>query len=169
MKTELTFRVATLYDLPSLHAVIERSYRGQSAKLGWTHEADFLHDQRTDIAELSAIISNQNECMLIAELGRSLIGCVNLSQRPERGCYLGLFCIEPTLQTGGYGKQLLTEAERVARTHFGADHIVMTVIDTRAELIAYYKRRGYHNTGETCDFPVTLDPPLFMVILRKSI
>jgi hypothetical protein len=30
----------------------------------------------------------------------------------------------------------------------------MTVISNRAELIAYYIRRGYVDTGRTCPFPV---------------
>jgi GNAT superfamily N-acetyltransferase len=169
MTTELQFRKATHADLPLLHPVVERAYRGDSAKLGWTHEADLLHDQRTDLATLSAIVASDDERLLVAELGETLIGCVNLSRRPKRGCYLGLLCIEPTLQAGGYGKQILAAAEQVARTDFNADHIIMTVIDTRTELIAYYERRGYLWTGETCDFPVALDPPMFMVILRKSI
>jgi ribosomal protein S18 acetylase RimI-like enzyme len=169
MTTELQFRKATLADLPSLHLVIERAYRGQSAKQGWTHEADLLDDQRTDLATLSAIVASEDGCLLVAELNETIIGCVNLSRRPERGCYLGLLCIEPTLQAGGHGKQILAAAEHVAKADFDADHIVMTVIDTRTELIAYYERRGYHHTGETCDFPIVLDPPIFMVILRKSV
>ncbi len=169
MSTQITVRQATQVDLPSLHAVIERAYRGESAKQGWTHEANILDDQRTDLEALSAIVASKDACLLVAELGDTLIGCVNLAQRPEQGCYLGLLCIEPTLQAGGYGKQILIAAEHVARTDFDANHIIMTVIDSRTELIAYYQRRGYVLTGETCDFPIALDPPLFMVILRKSI
>ena len=29
-------------DLPALHDLVESAYRGDSAKLGWTHEADLL-------------------------------------------------------------------------------------------------------------------------------
>jgi hypothetical protein len=31
----------------------------------------------------------------------------------------------------------------------------MTVISVRKELIAFYERRGYKNTGETKPFPMT--------------
>lgn len=166
---ELNVRPATLADLVALHPVVERAYRGESAKQGWTHEADLLSGERTDMETLKGLVTGEDDCLLVAEQDGAIIGCVHLSRRENRGCYLGLLCIEPTLQAGGYGKQIMTAAEAFARSEFGADHIVMTVIDKRAELIAYYQRRGYRLTGETCDFPVKVDPPLFMVILRKDI
>ena len=51
---------------------------------------------------------------------------------------------------------------------FGADRIEMTVIDSRAELIAFYERRGYAHVGMR-DFPVVVDPPLHMVVLEKAL
>lgn len=169
MANEIEVRKAVSGDLTELHKVVERAYRGDSAKQGWTHEADLLFDTRTDMATLEALVASDDDCLLVAALDGIIIGCVCLSRRDGRGCYLGLLCIEPTLQAGGYGKMILSAAEDFARGEFGADHIVMTVIDKRTELIAYYQRRGYALTGETCDFPVRVDPPLFMVILRKDI
>ena len=169
MANDIQVRKAVAGDLDELHRVVERAYRGDSAKQGWTHEADLLFDTRTDLATLQALVASDDECLLVATLDGTIIGCVCLSRRENRGCYLGLLCIEPTLQAGGYGKAILTAAEAFARSEFNADHIVMTVIDKRTELIAYYQRRGYALTGETCDFPFKVDPPLFMVILRKDI
>lgn len=169
MSDQLNIRAAELSDLAALHPVIERAYRGDSARAGWTHEADLVSGERTDIATLSAIIANPDEVLLIAEREGVIIGCVNLAKREGHGCYLGLLCIDPVLQAGGYGKQIITAAEDFARDTFGADHMVMTVIDRRIELIEYYERRGYARTGETCPFPLELDPPLSMVILRKGL
>jgi hypothetical protein len=45
----------------------------------------------------------------------------------------------------------------------------MTVIDRRAELIAWYVRHGYLASGEIRPFPVPLDPPLSMVVLVKQL
>jgi predicted N-acetyltransferase YhbS len=167
--TALTLRPATSGDPPLLHPVIERAYRGESARAGWTHEADLLSGTRTDLETLCAILENNNERLLVAEYGGSIIGSVQLSKRAENGCYLGLLCVDPLLQAGGFGKQILWAAEEQARVVFGADHIVMAVIDKRTELIAYYESRGYQNTGEICDFPIKLEPPLSMAILRKEI
>ena len=39
---------ATADDLPELHALVERAYRGDGARAGWTHEADLVGAVRTD-------------------------------------------------------------------------------------------------------------------------
>ena len=83
--------------------------------------------------------------------------------------YLGLLCIDPALQTGGLGKQLLAAAEDLARDTFGATVMEMTVIDVRRRLIEFYERRGYRVSGEKRDFPIPLDPPLFMDVLVKDL
>src|SRR5690606_14544676 len=36
----ISITTAIADDLPTLHPVIERAYRGDSARAGWTHEAD---------------------------------------------------------------------------------------------------------------------------------
>ena len=167
--TEITIRIATRADLPRLHPIIERAYRGDSARQGWTHEADLLSGARTDDATLQAMLDDPAQILLIAERDGVAIGCVSLTGRGDGLVYLGLLCVDPTCQAGGIGKVILTEAERVAREQLDADRIEMTVIDRRAELIAYYERRGYGRTGEQRPFPVTLDPPLGMVVLEKVI
>ena len=55
--TKIDIRPATLADLPRLHPVVERAYRGDSARQGWTHEADLLSDTRTDLATLEHNLS----------------------------------------------------------------------------------------------------------------
>ncbi|HVJ00099.1 MAG TPA: GNAT family N-acetyltransferase [Sphingomonas sp.] len=165
----LAIRPATRADLPRLHPVIERAYRGETARRGWTHEADLIEGQRTDQATLAAILDDAAECLLIAESGGIPVGCVQISDRGGGLVYLGLLCVEPTLQAGGVGKQILAAAEEAARTHFGATAIEMTVIESRSGLIAFYQRRGYVLSGETRDFPIPLDPPLFMSVLVKPL
>lgn len=160
---------AKIDDLPSIHAVIERAYRGDSARLGWTHEADLIEEPRTDLATLTSIIGDPDQRLLIAEQSGVAIGCVNVVNRGGGTAYLGLLCIEPLRQAGGLGRQLIAAAEVHARTVFGCARIEMTVIEGRRELIEYYLRRGYAETGERRDFPIPLDPPLFMTVLAKPL
>jgi len=148
------FREAAASDIPRLHPLIERAYRGDSAKQGWTHEADLLDGQRTDEAELAAIISDDTRLLILAEQDGLLIGCVAVSDQGEGLSYLGMLTVDPTLQAAGLGRQLIAAAEDAARTRFHATHMEMTVIHQRAELIAYYERRGYGLTGETRPFPM---------------
>jgi ribosomal protein S18 acetylase RimI-like enzyme len=165
----VTVRIATAEDLPRLRPVIERAYRGDSARQGWTHEADLLSGERIDDATLRAMVHDPNHRLLIAEEGGVPLGCVSLTARGEGLVYLGLLCVDPTRQAAGIGKAIMAAAERLSREELDADRIEMTVIDSRAELIAYYERRGFVRTGERRPFPIMLDPPLGMVVLEKSL
>lgn len=166
----IQIRTATREDLPALHPVIERAYRGDTARQGWTHEADLnITGTRTDIATLAAIVGDPCQHLLIAEANGLPIGCVQVSDKGNGLAYLGLLCVDPALQAGGVGKQLAAAAEAVAREAFGASMMEMTVIAVREALIAYYARRGYVRTAEIRDFPVRLDPPLFMSVLVKPL
>lgn len=163
-------RVATIEDLPRLHPMVERAYRGESAKAGWTHEADLdIPGTRTDLEELGAIIEDGEQRLLIAEQDDAVIGCVQVSNKGKGLAYLGLLAVDPTLQAGGTGKKLLDAAERVARDVFDARRMEMTVIDQREALIAWYRRRGYLPSGETRDFPIAMIPPLSMSVLVKPL
>jgi hypothetical protein len=48
---------------------------------------------------------------------------------------------------------VLAEAERIAREQWQCRAMRMTVIEQRAELIAWYERRGYRRSGEYQPFP----------------
>ncbi len=167
----MSFRDASEADIPALHALIERAYRGDSARGGWTHEADLLGGQRTDAAALAAMLADPAQTILVT--GAPIAGCVAL-RRIEDGAYLGMLTVAPDGQAQGLGRALLAEAERVAHVG-GAGFIEMTVIRQRAELIAWYQRRGYALTGETRPFP--MDDPRFglpkaaleFVVLTKSL
>ena len=91
--------------------------------------------------------------MIVADSEGRPIGCVGLTNKGDGLVYLGFLTVDPDCQAAGLGRALLAEAERVAVARFGATVIEMTVIVQRAELIAYYERRGYGMTGERRPFP----------------
>lgn len=163
-------------DLPALHALIERAYRGDSAKRGWTHEADLLGGQRTDLAALEAMVADPAQRLLILRDGDELLACVALADRGAGLAYLGLFTVDPARQASGIGRMLVAAAEDHAVSDLGANRIEMTVLAQRPELIAWYERRGYSRTGERRPFPAT-DPrfglprrdDLEFVVLEKSL
>lgn len=156
-------------DISRIHPVIERAYRGDQARVGWTHEADLVTGARTDVATLTALVTNPASRLLIAWDGDTPIGCVNVADRGDGLAYLGLLCIEPARQGTGLGKQLMAAAEACARTHFATTRIEMTVIDRRVELIDWYCRHAYAPSGEVRPFPIPLDPPLRMTVLVKTL
>lgn len=167
---DLALRAATAEDVAALHPLIERAYRGQTAKLGWTHEADLLFDARTSPDELSALIADPDRIILLARQDQVLVGCVQVARVAPGLTYLGMLTVEPRLQASGLGRRLLSAAEAEAVARFGARRMEMTVIGARTELIAWYARRGYAPTGETRPFPI--DPPrpeLAFVVLDKML
>jgi ribosomal protein S18 acetylase RimI-like enzyme len=166
---DLTIRMAGIDDLPRLHPLIERAYRGDSARQGWTHEADLLSGERIDRGALEALVADPQALLLIAERGIVPLGCVSLTARDNGLVYLGLLCVDPGQQAGGIGKAIIAAAERISKERLGADRIEMTVIDSRVELIAYYERRGFVRTAERRPFPVEVEPPITMVVLEKPL
>ncbi len=167
---------ATQEDLTALHALIESAYRGDSARRGWSHEADLLHGQRTDLAALEAALGDPAQHLLVLRDGDSLAACVSLTDKGDGLAYLGLLTVDPGRQASGIGRLLLAASEDHARQAYGAMRIEMTVIAQREELIAWYERRGYSRTGETRPFPAA-DPrfglprrdDLVFVVLEKRL
>lgn len=165
----LTIRPATAADLPAIHPVIERAYRGETARQGWTHEADLIEGPRTNLETLTGLVEDLAQVLLVAWEAGTAIGCVNVANRGGGTAYLGLLCIDPLRQAAGLGRQLIAAAEAHARDAFDCTRMEMTVIEERRKLIDYYLRRGYAETGERRDFPIPLDPPLFMTVLAKQL
>lgn len=155
--TETVFRPAALADIARLQPFVHAAYRGDTARKGWTHEADLLDGQRIDAEGLTEVINDPKQVILLAEQAGRLVGCVQVTDKGEALAYLGMLSVDPDLQGAGLGRRLIAAAETEARNRFGADRMEMTVIAQRRELIDWYVRCGYRLTGETRPFPAT-DP-----------
>jgi len=146
------FRNATPADIDAIVALVTSAYRGDASRAGWTTEADLLDGNRIDPEVLRTDLERPRSRVLLAEADGGLQACAHVADEDGAG-YFGMFAVRPGLQGGGLGKQLLAECERIARDEWQLPVMRMTVIDVRAELIAYYERRGYRRTGEFKPFP----------------
>lgn len=144
---------ATAADLPALERLVEGAYRGDSARAGWSHEADLVGGRRTDADELGAMLASPAQHILLLRGGDALSACAALTDKGDGLVYLGMLTVEPAQQAGGTGRAVLAGAEDFARDRLGARTMEMQVIAQRPELIAWYERRGYAPTGETRPFP----------------
>ena len=149
----LTFRFAEARDVAAIVTLVESAYRGDASRAGWTTEAELLDGQRTDVRAVESVLAAPGSAMLLAETDGQLAGSCHLDRHAGAEVYLGMFAVQPGSQGQGWGRQILAEAERVARLDWGASTMTMTVIAQRPELIAWYRRRGYLPTGETRPFP----------------
>ena len=150
--TTLHYRDATVADIPALVQLVTSAYRGEASRAGWTTEADLLDGDRIDPGVLRADIERPRSRVLVAERDGQLVACAHVAVEGDAG-YFGMFAVRPALQGGGTGHAVLAEAERIVRDEWALPVLRMTVIDLRAELIAWYERRGYRRTGIHKPFP----------------
>lgn len=165
--------VAGTNDITALVALVNSAYRGDKAREGWTHEADLLNGQRIDAEGMAALLANGDTTILKYTDNSRIVGCVCLEKKDSH-LYLGMLTTAPEFQGKGIGKVMLREAERHA-VRLGCKLVEMTVITDRKELMAWYERHGYKNTGVLKPFP-SHDPragvplkPLQFVVMEKML
>ncbi len=164
---------STIEDVFLLNTLINSAYRGESSKKGWTTEANILKGLRTTEQELTETIQNTKNTILKFTDNNQIIGCVLLVEK-EQELYLGMLTVSPELQNSGVGKKLLQQAE-IHALELGLPKIIMTVISVRDELISWYKRNGYVDTGSREPFPVSdvhipiTEVPLEFIVLEKRV
>lgn len=146
------FRAATAEDVEAIAELVQSAYRGDSSRAGWTTEADLLGGQRTSSDDVLPSITATDSVVVLAEGDDALLACCHVQRRGSR-CYFGLFAVDPARQGDGVGKQVMAFAEELARTRWGCTVMEMTVIRQRTDLIAFYERRGYTDTGRRSPFP----------------
>ncbi len=147
----MKFTYATHNDIPTLTSLLNRSYRGDTSRAGWTTEADLLNGKRINEAEFIQLLNDPDSLILIASEDR-VFATIHAHHENE-SVHFGLFAVEPSLQGGGIGKELLAYAESEAIRKWGVSTAIMEVITHRHELIEYYERRGYVRSGEMIAFP----------------
>lgn len=149
-----TLRDATSDDVDAVVALVQSAYRGDVSRGGWTTEADLLDGQRTDAREVGALVTDPTARLLLMDDDDGLVGCFALTPTGRDGAvYLGMVAVRPRRQGDGLGSTMLSAAEAVAGGELGAHTVEMTVIRQRTELLAFYARRGYTDTGEERPFP----------------
>lgn len=166
-------RQAKHTDIPRLVPLINSAYRGEASKKGWTTEANLVSgDIRTDKNQMEELMKTPGTAFLVYENeAGTLEGSVFLHKREDK-LYLGMLSVLPELQAKGIGKKLMHEAEVYAR-HEYCNSIYMRVISARHELIAWYEKLGYKNSGKTEPFENnkygTATMPLEFIIMEKTI
>lgn len=157
-------------DLQEIVELLNTAYR---SNLGWTHEHDIITGDRIRQVQLQHQLEQSNFKLFVLKVDHQLVGCIGLTHQDE-AVEIGSFAIQPEKQNLGYGAVLLKFVEQyVADMQLGLD-LIMSVLNIRHELIAYYQRKGYQQTGET--FPYPLDAhvgvpkvPVHLLILKKTL
>ena len=164
---------AELKDAESIATLVNSAYRGEYAKKGWTTEASMIDGTRTDAQQLTELMNTPGTTILKYERDGEIISCVELKIVGQR-LYLGMLTVEPLIQGGGIGKEMLRASEEFARQQH-CRSVFMRVLTGRKELIAWYERHGYIDNGTRMPFNFT-DPrmgqakgPLEFLAMEKQL
>ena len=130
----ISIRVASHADVQALTGLINAAF---------VVERVVFDGDRVDGNEICSYM--QKGTFLVAEENSDLVGCVYLELREDRG-YLGLLSVDPPRQGSGLGRQLVIAAEDFA-CKAGAHRMDLRVISARAELLPFYRKVGYEETG----------------------
>lgn len=160
---KFSFRAATAHDALALVELVNQAYRSVHAKNGWTHEAELVDGNRTNLEQINQRLTQANSMVLLAWQENQLAGCVHAQkhliaaegQPPHTLVEIGMLAVRPILQGSGLGKQLLAQIEHMAQRQFSPEKFRMQVIAVRSELIAFYQRRGYRDTGRLTEYPLS--------------
>lgn len=102
----------------------------------------FINGTRTDAQQIAEMM--QKGEFLVAE-GRGIAACVYVERRGNRG-YFGMLAVDPARQSKGLGKMMIEAAEQRTRKNGCADMDIW-VLSLRPELLPFYQKLGYIQTG----------------------
>lgn len=152
----INMRAARLTDVDALEKLVQLAYRGGKATVAWKNENHLVKGPRIEQAELKALVETDDANILIAEIAEQdrvlMVGCVLVEQHGE-AAHIGLLAVNPDCQNMGLGKKLVQAGEEHAANHFNCSVAKMFVLNGRDELLGWYKRLGYAETGVTEPFP----------------
>ena len=174
----LKFRYIQSDDFIQLSTLINRAYRPVAGQEGWTHESNWIINDRISEQQLTIEANKVDQHIVLAELNDQLVGCVMFGLNQSH-VEIGLLTVDPTLQNQQLGRKLLAQAESLAIALYQPDYFEMSVVNTRTELIEFYERRGYVLTGELKPYPIEQGVgtpkapfdllPLYLVKMKKPV
>lgn len=151
--TDITFKTAHPEDSQKISDLVNSAYRGEDSKQGWTTEADYIGGTRTTPELILAMLNTPRAQIDLAfDEANNLVGCVYINREGTQRLYFGMLTTSPLYQGKGLGKKMISHVEDIAQRESFTE-MKITVLNVRAELIAFYERRGFRATGEFEKFP----------------
>lgn len=168
--------VARPADIGDVVALVESAFRGDASRVGWTTEADLLDGRRTGPDEIEAIMRDPAQRVLIERDGAGGLQASAVVARDGDAAWFGMLAVVPARQGEGTGRRVLEAIEGWVSAHWQSRRMRLKVIAQRAELIAWYERRGYRITGETEPFyygderfGLPRRPDLSFIVMEKDL
>lgn len=156
VQAPITVRLANIEDLKFVAeatTVVNNAYRAEG---GWTTEADIVKGQRCTEQDMTNHIKDSgkpNTLLFAFDENNQVVGTIQIqpSHESPKEAEIGLFSVSPLHQSGGIGGRLVRQAMTEMKT-LGFDTAVMHVIENRTEILTWYKKLGFKETGERIPF-----------------
>jgi len=129
----------------------------------------FIEGMRTD-AQRVAQMMQLGEFLVAVERDEWLVASVYVQTRGARG-YFGMLAVDPIYQGKGFGARMVQAAEHHCRER-GCQAMDITVLSLRTELLPFYHRLGYAESG-TEEFhpsrPLKSGASCYSILMSKSL
>lgn len=125
---------------------------------GWTNENRIAGGERSSLKSIEASIKDQENTLWLAveeDEANSQVNVVGTAQIQLEGsgeASIGMLSVKQSHQSRGIGGRLL-EAAMDELKQRGFKTAVLTCLETRWELLNWYKKIGFVETGERIPFP----------------
>jgi GNAT superfamily N-acetyltransferase len=113
--------------------------------LAFLSERPFIEGERVESAGVHELLAKGT--FVLAEQEGALVACVFVNPQEQRA-HIGLVSVDPDRQGQGLGFQLMSSVEEHCRAA-GYQEMELRFINHRTELLRFYKRLGYAETGVT--------------------
>jgi predicted N-acetyltransferase YhbS len=154
----MTIRIANHDDVETLTAMVNRAF---------VVEEFFTIGDRTSVDRVRRLLE-QTGMFLIAERNGVAVGCVFVKNQDGIG-YFGMLSVEPAVAGRGVGRALVNAAERHL-ADLGCSAVEIEVVNLRTELLPFYERLGYVQTGERpFNTPGRAKLPCHFLVMSKSL
>lgn len=129
-----SIRPATAGDVAQMTAVVNAAFAVEK----------FLEGPRTDETRMAGAMRTAEFLVAEDDAGR-VVACVRVGRRGERG-HFGMLAVDPPRQGSGLGRAMVQAAEDRCR-ELGCTAVDITILSLRSELLTFYRRLGYIETG----------------------
>ncbi|HEX4779148.1 MAG TPA: GNAT family N-acetyltransferase [Usitatibacter sp.] len=151
-EVETRFRIARPADANTIVSIVNSASHGDGGAAAWTDESAFFEGDRTFAAEILTLLAVPGAMFLLRVYRGEVAGCAYL-KKMGNAAYMGMLAVRPAVQGAGVGKEIIAEAERIAREDMGCSLMAIGVLTRhRPDVTAFYERRGFARTGREKPF-----------------
>ena len=133
MFEKLEIRLATTADIARIASITNSAFAIEK----------FIEGTRTDEAGVGAMM--QKGVFLVAAKNSQILASIYIELRGDRG-YFGMLAVDPSQQGQGLARIMIQAAEDYCRDQ-GCKVMDITVLSLRPELLPFYRKQGYMETG----------------------